>query len=192
MAVIDFPNTPSPGQQYTAGNGVVYQYTGSFWLALTGAVPPVVLHRAFGVAHSGNVFIPANSSIRVPFDSVIFDDSGGAWRTSTQDFSTPDGGYWEFSLTVTGGIDWTGGGGGQLELWIEQYLVAGGSYKHGTTVWTPASGAATNLAFSKLMKMAVNDAVVVWIRNTATTSGATLYAGNDVSSLLHYGGIRIY
>ena len=36
MAALDFPNAPTTGQYFVAGNGVTYQWNGTFWLPVGG------------------------------------------------------------------------------------------------------------------------------------------------------------
>ena len=56
MAAIDFPATPTIGQQFVAGNGVTYQWDGTKWFAVGGGSTPTATNVPT-VAQVGDVAI---------------------------------------------------------------------------------------------------------------------------------------
>ena len=83
---LDFPSSPSTGTTYTGGNGVVYTWTGTVWLA-SGA-------SAGGdfCAISPGGTIGASLAVVIPA-TVITGNSGGWYSNSTGRYSPPAGRY---------------------------------------------------------------------------------------------------
>ena len=80
MAALDFPSSPTVGQQYNGGNGVIYQWDGAVWTLtgtfasqpaggdLSGTYPnPAVVKAQAGFAVGSNLMtVPASGRVTIP------------------------------------------------------------------------------------------------------------------------------
>lgn len=85
MAAIDFPASPTVGQSFTAGNGVIYVWNGTLWLA-SGA-------SAGGdfAAYSSSLAITTTQATLIP--PVTTGNSGGWYNVANGRFTPPAGRY---------------------------------------------------------------------------------------------------
>jgi microcystin-dependent protein len=139
MAAIDFPASPTVGQNFTAANGATYQWNGTVWLA-TGAQP------LFGqtVSFYGTFSTPANTIPNTPTVIALLTirsgNEGGWFSTSTGRFTPPAGRY-----VISGGARMYTGGG--------QSLMQAGIYKNGTLiVFNDDTTAAANFAANAIVE----------------------------------------
>ena len=86
---IDFPNSPTVGQIYTASNGIVYVYNGTLWTASSAA------SSAGGDFYATN---GTNLTLAVPATLIVLNtvrtgNAGGWYNASTGRFTPPAGRY---------------------------------------------------------------------------------------------------
>jgi len=89
MAAIDFPASPTVGQSFTAGNGVIYVWNGLLWVAAGSSAPG----GDFMARYNGASFGMTGTLTPLVFDTVITGNSGGWYSISTGRYTPPAGRY---------------------------------------------------------------------------------------------------
>jgi len=125
MSAIDFPNSPTVGQQFTANNGVTYEWTGVFWKVVVARAGASVSFYAVNVAQGYNLAAGAAAVPVVPA-TVLSGNEGGWYNTANGRFTPPAGRYRIFGAVGSG----SSGGATQVSVILE---------KNGTTTIIGAS-----------------------------------------------------
>src|SRR5262252_1486151 len=124
---IDFPASPSPGQIYTAPNGVTYTYNGTVWTAtgssglITGA-PNKLINPFLEIdqANEGATLTNTGSVAAYAVDGVKYSSSAGVGTITTVRSSNAPNGYPNsVQMTVTGTAPVVAGTAASFQLPVE-------------------------------------------------------------------------
>jgi hypothetical protein len=174
--MIDFPASPAVGQQFTAGNGVIYEWNGTLWMVRTDTRTNAPV--AFKVRATGGGFSMGGPNYTSVFraevsDSVDYDSHGALGSNATgRAFTAPSDGIYHFD-----GQCYFGGQGCQVFL-VLALVSSGGIIQllaDGGGIATPQGNAFT--VSGDFRMTAGQQAALFWSNESGAAAAQIMSAG---------------